>query len=126
MEHVFAIYDLKGCHYGQPFMAVSKGVALRIFSDACADSRSTFSKHPGDFVLHMLGTWDPNTGRYENLRNPEIMYTAGEVIQQLVEARRRAIDKPVEPQVEGPKQIDRFADLTAATAVTINSEEIKQ
>nr|AVQ10255.1 DNA binding protein VP5 [Gokushovirinae environmental samples] len=42
----------------QPFFARSKDEARRSFSDAVADPKMEFGKHPGDYGLYCLGEWD--------------------------------------------------------------------
>ena len=49
-------------------------MAIRVFGD-CIDSDShQFSKHPEDYTLFNLGTWDDNTAIYEPCGNgPQVI-----------------------------------------------------
>lgn len=64
---VFSVYDVKACAYMQPFFAVNSGSALRSFDDAVMDEKSIFAKHPGDYQLFELGTFDDSVGLLTSL-----------------------------------------------------------
>lgn len=59
---VFSVYDSKVMAYLSPFTMDSVGRALRDFTDACNDPKTLFNKHPGDFQLYEIGTFDGSTG----------------------------------------------------------------
>lgn len=59
---VFSVYDVKAEAYLQPFFMTSKGQAVRGFTDLLNDGQSQFSKHPGDFTLFELGSFDDSNG----------------------------------------------------------------
>lgn len=61
---VFAVYDVKAEMYGVPFMLKTKADAVRGFSDLASDKNTTVGRHPGDFKLQGLGTWDDVTGEF--------------------------------------------------------------
>lgn len=63
---VFAILDTKANAYGTPFFVQSVGLAIRAFSDLVHDERSTVARHPDDFRLYELGTFDDATGKLES------------------------------------------------------------
>lgn len=67
MKHVMlAVYDvLAGAYVGQPISAPTRGVGERSFVDEVNRPDSAFGKHPDDFELHELGTFDAVTGRLE-------------------------------------------------------------
>lgn len=69
--HVFSVYDSKAGFFGVPFLQPSVGQAVRMMQDACADPNTTISRHPGDFTLFKLGTWDDTTARFELAGMPE-------------------------------------------------------
>lgn len=64
---VFAVYDSKVEAFLQPFIMQTKGQAVRAFTDSCNDPQSNFWKHPEDFTLFELGSWDEVSGAYTNL-----------------------------------------------------------
>lgn len=67
INKVFCVYDSKAEAYMTPFHLRSRGEAIRSFSNACQDQKTEFSRHPGDFTLFEIGTYDDSTGTYENL-----------------------------------------------------------
>lgn len=73
---VFAIYDSKVETYQKPFFMLSKGQALRAWIDLINDQQSEVSKHPEDFTLFLLGSYDENTGKFENEATPQSLGVA--------------------------------------------------
>lgn len=67
---MFSVYDRKIESYMSPFYEHHAGSALRSFEGAVTDPKSTFNKHPDDFVLYEVGTWDDSTGKAEMLEHP--------------------------------------------------------
>lgn len=67
---LFSIHDSKAEAFIQPYYAVNSAVGRRIFETACNDDSVEFSKHPGDYGLFELGTFDQDTGRFELLEHP--------------------------------------------------------
>lgn len=59
---VFGVYDLKALAYLQPFFSQSTGAAIRAFEDVVNDGNSPIAKHPGDYQLFELGTFDDTKG----------------------------------------------------------------
>lgn len=62
---VFSVYDSKTAVYSHPFFTVSLGAALRAFSDCLLDNNHPFSRHPGDYSLYHLGSFDDSTATFE-------------------------------------------------------------
>ncbi len=58
----FTIYDSAVEAYLRPFFCLSDGEAVRTFSDAVNDANSPFHRHPGDFTLYGIGTFDDTLG----------------------------------------------------------------
>lgn len=61
---VFAIHDGKMKMFQLPFFIHTVGAALRLFEDLCNDPKSTVNRHPEDFVLYEIGTYDDNTAEF--------------------------------------------------------------
>lgn len=61
---IFSVHDQAAGVFMQPFHAVASGIAVRGFADAINDPQHDFSKHPGDYTLFELGTFDQETGQY--------------------------------------------------------------
>jgi hypothetical protein len=64
---IFAVRDAKSDQFGTPMFLVSAGQALRSFSDEVnskSDAASLIAKHPSDFDLFQLGSYDTETGLF--------------------------------------------------------------
>lgn len=71
--HVVSIRDRAANVFLQPMFMVSRGVANRNFSDAVNDKSNDYPyhKHPDDYDLYELGTFDDNTGEFKG--SPELL-----------------------------------------------------
>lgn len=61
---VVAIRDRAADVFGQPVFVSSIGGAIRSFGDEVNNPESQIHKHPGDFDLYELGTFDDNTAQF--------------------------------------------------------------
>ena len=73
---VVAVRDLKASAFLHPHFQVSKGVAIRSFSDAVHDKQSMISQHPQDYQLYLLGELDEASGHLTALELPELLCSA--------------------------------------------------
>lgn len=75
--NILSVYDRAAQLYGSPYYAVSKGSAIRGFSDEInrQDAQNTLYQHPDDFELTYLGTFDDEQGLFELLSIPERLLT---------------------------------------------------
>lgn len=60
--NIYAIYDAMVDAYSQPFYSQTNGSALRAFSDHVNDPQSNVNKHPADYFLYQLGTFNDQDG----------------------------------------------------------------
>lgn len=58
----FSVFDMKSGAFGVPFFIPTVGQAVRMFSDLASDGNSMVCRHPSDFVLYEIGTYDDATG----------------------------------------------------------------
>lgn len=63
---VFSIKDTKLGVYMQPFQLQHTGQALRTFEDIARDEKSTIYKHPSEYTLYQIATFDDETGEYKS------------------------------------------------------------
>lgn len=54
----YSIYDNKALQYHPPFFASADGAAVRSFSDAANDLQTNIGRHPSDFSLFFVGSFD--------------------------------------------------------------------
>lgn len=63
MKHnMYSVYDAKSESYTLPFFDHAQGRALRTFADCVQDPEHQFGKHPEDYTLFDVGTYDDDTG----------------------------------------------------------------
>jgi hypothetical protein len=62
IKQMFTVYDEKSEAYLQPFFLDTTGQALRAISDCLIDDNHQFARHPADYTLFQLGTYDDSTG----------------------------------------------------------------
>lgn len=67
---IYAIRDAKTEAFSQPMFFVTKGVAIRAFADECENNQSNLHKHPEDFALFELGSYNDNSGEFVSLAQP--------------------------------------------------------
>lgn len=58
----FTVYDSKVEAYLRPFFMQTPAEAIRAFTETVNDGQSPFCKHPEDFTLFEVGTFDESTG----------------------------------------------------------------
>lgn len=58
----FAVFDSKAGNFGVPFFTAVTAVAVRMFTDLILDNTSTVSRHPEDFSLFEIGSFDDVKG----------------------------------------------------------------
>lgn len=75
-----SVLDLTAQQYGRPFFTISDGSAIRGFSDEInhPDDNSILYKHPDDFQLFRIGTFDDSTGKVD-LCDPVMLVSGASV-----------------------------------------------
>ncbi len=56
------------------------GLAIRGFTDLVCDAESTLAKHPEDYTLFRLDTWDDQTGKADGWEAPVCLGTGLEFV----------------------------------------------
>lgn len=73
---VFAVRDSATGSFGSPMFLVSDGHAMRVFGDEVnrvADD-NMLARHPGDFELYKLTTFDTSSGRFAPVDDPAVLF----------------------------------------------------
>lgn len=94
MMKVFSVYDLKACAYLQPFFSGNAGSAIRAFEDAVGDAKSPIAKHPSDYQLFELGTWDDNSGAIAGILPMNLLCTGSDFIVAKPVYNKTVVDTP--------------------------------
>lgn len=63
--NAYTIFDTKALIFNTPFFALNHGVAGRMCADLAADTNTSVGRHPADYVLYCLGTYDDTRGAFE-------------------------------------------------------------
>lgn len=63
--NAYAVQDIKADRFNVPFFITTHGEAIRVFGDNCQNKESLWNKHPEDFRLYHLGTFDDKTGELQ-------------------------------------------------------------
>ncbi len=80
IHQAFTIYDSKAAIYSPPFFQGSRGLAIRMFTDAAKDPKTTISRYPLDFTLFYLGEYDDCSGLMIPDTTPTPIIKASETI----------------------------------------------
>lgn len=62
MLKVFSLLDLKTGHFNVPFFFPHTALAIRACQDLARDPNTTVARHPADFALCDVGTFDDQAG----------------------------------------------------------------
>lgn len=65
--------------FGQPMFMVALGQATRGFADEVNNESGPMGKHPSDYSLYELGSYDDETGKFENLESPRLLSRGADV-----------------------------------------------
>lgn len=58
----YSIFDHKALQYHPPFFASTDGAAVRSLQDLVNDQNTTIGRHPSDYTLYCIGTYDDSNG----------------------------------------------------------------
>lgn len=72
---VYSIRDNKAAAYGSPFVVANPQVAKRMVADMLAEKRSLQARHPEDFDLYAVASFDDVLGKVIPLDAPEHICT---------------------------------------------------
>lgn len=65
LHKLFTIYDEKAEVFLPPFFVPTLGIALRAFTDTINSKDHQFGKHPADYTIFQLGSFDDATAELE-------------------------------------------------------------
>jgi len=78
LHKIYTVRDSKTEAYLQPFFCLTRGQALRSFTEVCKDTNHNIGKYPEDFALFELGTYDDSTAVFNLHAQPENLGLAAE------------------------------------------------
>lgn len=77
---IVAIRDRAVNAYGQPIFVPAIGAAMRSFMDEINNDQSSIYKHPEDYDLYHLGTYDDSNGNITCLDQPRMVAVGKECV----------------------------------------------
>lgn len=80
MTMIFSVFDSKAQAFIQPLFSQTRGTAIRAFTQAANDQAHDFNRFAEDYTLFELGSFDPNTGKFDLHSTPESLCLASTVI----------------------------------------------
>lgn len=63
----YSIYDVKALQYHSPWFQHTDGLAVRALMDIVNEPGNNISRHPRDYTLYEVGTWDDTAGVFTPL-----------------------------------------------------------
>lgn len=70
---IFTVYDCKAEAYLPPFYLNTRGQAIRAFTDSVNDPNHQFAKHPEDYTLFFLGSYEDANASFHILPASEAL-----------------------------------------------------
>lgn len=92
-QKIFTIYDSKAQAYLTPFFLHQEGMAIRIFTDCVNVSNHQFGKHPEDYTLFQIGSWDDEKSKFLT-NNPVALATGIELVDPNKEKQQEMFTDP--------------------------------
>lgn len=77
---LYVVRDVKAEFFGDPILLDNDAMARRLFFDAARDPNSPLSKHPEDYALYLVGTYDARTAVISALDTPVHLGNASEAV----------------------------------------------
>lgn len=104
-QHVFTVYDQKAEAFLPPFFVPSVGLATRAFTDCINSKDHQFGKHPADYTLFNLGTWNDDDASFDARTKKSmgngVEYIDPEYSHSLGDFQNGAQNTPIQPDENG-------------------------
>lgn len=80
LHKVFCVFDGKALAYLPPFILPEVGMASRVFGDCVNSDDHQFGKHPEDYTLFLIGSYDDRTGMFGELDTRSVVANGVEMV----------------------------------------------
>lgn len=67
----YTLHDVKALNYSPPFFVNNDALAIRMLTDLVNDRNTSVGRHPGDFKMYCVGTYEDAKGVLNPLPIPE-------------------------------------------------------
>lgn len=100
ISHAYSIFDSKAAVFGPPIFFQNSALAIRSFTDYANDPSMMIHRHPEDFSLFQIGTFDDNTGVLSSITPVSLVTASGvkrevtraaEIIDRLPSGKEKAV-----------------------------------
>lgn len=71
--NAYSIRDVKADVFHAPFFMPTDGAAVRAFADVANDTGTQIGRHPADFTLFHIGSFDDATGYLESIERRHVV-----------------------------------------------------
>jgi hypothetical protein len=92
IHKIFTVYDQKAAAYLPPFYMHRTEMALRVFSDCINSNDHQFGKHPADYSIFELGTFDDEKAITQTYTGPKLLGNGLEYLKQEINEEQRLLD----------------------------------
>jgi len=79
LMQIYSVFDVASGAYMRPFFCQQDGEATRMFSDLCTDAEHPMGKHPKDYSLFRLGSFNDQSALIEGT-SPECLCQGLEMV----------------------------------------------
>lgn len=62
ITNAYTIFDTKALVFNVPFFSATDGAATRMCADLAGDPNTMVGRHPSDYVLYCIGSYDDAKG----------------------------------------------------------------
>ncbi len=80
LQNMFSIYDSKVEAFLQPFFMQTRAAAIRAVTDTVANPEHLFAKHPEDYTLFYLGSFEDQKAVFDLEPTPQSLAVLIELI----------------------------------------------
>lgn len=77
---IYAIHDRVGAFFSAPFFLQNVGLARRTLADIVTDMNTQIARHPHDYSLYHLGSFENESGIFAPLSPPVFICTAASLL----------------------------------------------
>jgi hypothetical protein len=113
IHKVFTVHDAKAEAYLPPFYMRSNGEAIRAFADSITQRDHAFHKHPEDFTLFEVGTYDDVKCKFDIMSTPQPLGKALDFMQ----------TKDIEEHIDG--QVRNGAPIQPSPKRTNSKDKVR-
>lgn len=76
-----SVLDMVAQQYGRPFFTINEGSAIRGFTDEINNPESVLFRHPTDYQLFSLGSFDDESAQISQTGVPKLLISGSQCIQ---------------------------------------------